>query len=153
MSDILEPTSLKGIIQSLHIKDMDIVKGVVISESPLEIRVMGDEKLILTENIICLPRHLTNYKTTADIKASGGNINGETQTSLSGGHSHMGGGHGGHESGNGEHSHAGGEHSHGLDVFNITGAEMTVYNALKLSDKVFMLSFNRGAKYYILDRE
>ena len=75
MSDILEPTSLKGIIQSLHIKDMDIVKGVVISESPLEIRVMGDEKLILTENIICLPRHLTNYKTTADIKASGGNIN------------------------------------------------------------------------------
>ncbi len=153
MNDIQEPTSLKGVIQSLQLKDMDIIKGVVILESPLEIEVIGDEKLILTKSIICLPKHLTNYKTTVDIMASGGNISGETQTELSGGHTHSGGEHGGHESGGGEHSHGGGEHSHGIDVFNITGAEMTVYNALKTGDIVFMLSFNRGAKYYILDRE
>jgi len=153
MNDTQEPTSLKGIIQSLQIKDMDIVKGVVISESPLKIQVMGDDKLILTENIICLPKHLTNYKTTVDITASGGNIGSETQTALSGSHIHSGGHHSGHQGGNGEHTHSGGEHSHGIDIFNIIGAEMTVYNALKVSDIVFVLSFNRGAKYYVLDRE
>ena len=153
MNNSQEITSLKGVIQSLQIKNMDILKGVVTAESPLEIQVMGDDKLILTESVICLPKHLTNYKTTVDIMASGGNIGGETQTALSGNHIHSGGEHGGHQGGNGEHSHTGGEHSHGIDVFNITGAEMTVYNALKAGDIVFILSFNRGAKYYILDRE
>lgn len=152
MNDIQEPTSLKGLFQSLQIKEMDILRGVVVSESPLKIQVMGDEKLILSENIICLPRHLTDYRTTVDISAGGGNISGETTTDLSGGHSHAEGEHDGHQGGSGSHIHTGGEHSHGIDMFNITEAEMTVYNALKVSDKVFILSFNRGAKYYILDR-
>jgi len=153
MNDTQKPTSLKGLIQSLQIKDMDIIQGVVISESPIKIQVIGDEKLILTENIICLPRHLTDYKTTVDIMASGDTIGGESQTALSGGHTHTGGEHEGHQNNGGTHIHSGGEHSHGIDVFNIKGAKMTVHNALKKSDIVFILSFNRGAKYYILDRE
>ena len=153
MNNTQEHTSLKSIIQSLQIKDMDIMRGIVISEKPVKIQIMGDEKLILNENIICVPKHLTDYKTIADISASGDSIGGKTQTSLSGEHTHSGGNHSGHYEGDGEHIHSGGKHSHGIDIFNIIRAEMTVYNALKVGDTVFVLSFNRGAKYYILDRE
>ncbi len=153
MNNTQKPTSLKGLIQGLQIKDMEIIRGTVISESPLQIQIIGDEKLILTENIICLPRHLTDYKTTVDIMANGDTISGESQTASSGGHTHTGGEHEGHQNNGGSHIHTGGEHSHGIDVLNIKRAEMTVYNALKVSDMVFILSFNRGAKYYILDRE
>ncbi len=153
MDNTQKPTSLKGLIQSLQIKDMDIIQGIVISENPLKIQVIGDEKLILTQNIICLPRHLTDYKTTVDIMANGDTISGESQTASSGGHTHTGGEHEGHQNNGGSHTHTGGEHSHGIDVLNVKRAEMTVYNALKISDIVFILSFNRGAKYYILDRK
>lgn len=36
------------------------------------------------------------------------------------------------------------------DTFGI--CEVTVKNALKLGDKVYLLSLNQGKKYYILDR-
>lgn len=132
---------------------LEIIKGKVISASPLKIQVINDDKLILSENIICLPKHLTTYTTTIDISLGSGSI-----SSASGGgqgsHSHSGGTHGGHTSGEGTHSHTGdGEHTHSLDSFAISGASMTVHNGLKVGEMVYILSFNHGKKYYILDRE
>lgn len=139
IKELQEPTSLKELLQGMAPEALAIVRGQVISASPLKIQVINDEKLILEKNIICLPRHLSTYQTTVDISLGKGSINSITRT------------------GQGEHEHPGitesGEHSHNVATFNITGASMTVYNGLKPGDLVYILSFNHGKKYYILDRE
>lgn len=144
-----EATSLKQIFQELHVENMEIIRGTVTSASPLKIQAENDEKLSIGPNNVYIPRHLTNYTTTVDVSAPK-TINSSTTTS--GNHSHDGGTHSGHESGNGSHSHSGGAHNHSLSTFNISGASMTVYNALKNGDKVHILSFNHGKQYYVLDR-
>ena len=102
------PTSLKGLFQSMTPPSATVIRGKVIAEKPLAIQVVGDEKLILRGNIICLPKHLTEYKTTVDIDAPDAALMGVT---------------------------------------------MTVHNELKAGETVYILSFNHGKKYYILDRE
>jgi len=54
----------------------------------------------------------------------------------------------------GKHSHpkTEGSHIHDIDSFNIFKATMIIHNALKIGEIVYMLSFNEGKKYYILDR-
>jgi len=135
---IQEETSLKELIQNMVPESMAIVKGKVISASPLKIQVVNDDKMILHGNIICLPRHLSDYTTKCDITLGDGTIN--SQTRNDGAHSHPGIG-------------AGGDHVNNLATFNIFGASIKVYNALKVGESVYILSFNQGKKYYILDRE
>lgn len=134
-----EPMSLKQLFQQMVPEAMEVLQGQVISASPLKIQVINDEKLTLTENLICLPRHLTTYQTTVDITLGKGTIDSVTR------------------SGQGEHTHPAisksGDHVHNVATFNIFGASMTVYNGLKLGEIVYILSFNHGKKYYILDRE
>jgi hypothetical protein len=124
---INEPTSFKECVQSMMSEPMAVLRGEVISEKPLEIQVVNDKKMTLHENIMCLPRHLTDYTTTCDIKLGGGTLDSQTN-SVEG-------------------------HSHRLTTFSITGAEIKVYNSLKYGEMVYILSFNKGKKYYILDRE
>lgn len=150
-----EPTSLKELFQGMVPEAMAVVQGKVISASPLKIQVINDEKLILEQNIICLPRHLSTYKTTVDIVLGDGTINSVTRSGQ-GTHPHGSSGeHGGHTGGTGAHAHpdSEGAHIHNVATFNIFGATMTVYNGLKVGDLVYILSFNHGKKYYILDRE
>lgn len=147
--------SVKQLFQGMVPEAMEILQGKVISASPLKIQVVNDEKLVLTENIICLPRHLSDYTTTIDIQLGKGSINSVTRSGQ-GTHPHGSSGqHGGHTGGDGSHSHPAseGSHVHNVATFNISGATMTVYNALKVGETVYLLSFNHGKKYYILDRE
>jgi len=163
--DTQEPTSLKQAFQNIIPQDVTILQGTVISASPLRIQVINDEKLVLSSNLICLPKHLTNYKMTVDI--SGGSAQasfasgGSHEHGSGGGHTHDNGTHDGHkDDNNGTHGHTGGSHSHGVagdhlhavSSFSITGATMTIDNALKTGETVYILSFNKGKKYYILDR-
>lgn len=149
-----EQTSLKGLFQGMIPESVNVVMGKVVSASPLKIQVVNDDKLLLSENLICVPRHLSDYTTTCDISLGSGSINSVTQRD--GTHPHgPSGEHGGHESGSGSHSHPDGEgaHTHSLSTFNISGATIKVHNALKVGETVYLLSFNEGKKYYVLDRE
>ena len=101
-----DPTSLKELFQGMIPDFSEVLRGRVISNNPLQIQVLGDDKLILRSNIICLPRHLSDYTTSCDITLGNG-----------------------------------------------VGATIKIYNALKVGETVFILSFNKGKKYYILDRE
>lgn len=142
-------TSLKQLFQNIHVENIEVIRGTVVSASPLKIQVENDEKLIIGQNSIYVPRHLTNYTTTVDISAPQSI---KSSTTTSGSHTHDGGKHDEHVSGDGAHTHSGGAHSHALSIFNIWGATMTVYNALKAGEKVHLLSFNYGKQYYVLDR-
>ena len=166
-----EETSIKEILKNMVPEAMEIVQGKVISSSPLLIQVVNDEKLVLNENTICLPRHLCDHTIKIDIELSGGSIYSHTFTDgqhphgQSGEHPHgTSGEHAGHEGGDGAHSHPSAEGTHGhpdsegahvnwLQDFNIYGATIKLYNALKYGETVYMLSFNHGKKYYVLDRE
>lgn len=99
-----EANSLKQILQDMMPVSLEVIRGVVISENPLKIQVINDEKMIISENIMCLPRHLSSYQTTVDLPS-------------------------------------------------MSGVTMTVYNGLKIGEVVYILSFNHGKKYYIMDRE
>lgn len=173
-----EANSIKGLFQGLVPDPGGVVQGTVTSVSPLNIKIEGDDKLVLTETTLIVPRHLTNHTVMLDI--SGGTINAPTDSKthsheVSGNtdnnsHSHLlsgSTGNGGDPShshglsgstGSDNHSHSvsgtsnSDTHSHALVSFAVAGATMTVYNALKVGDKVHLLSFNAGKQYYVLDK-
>ena len=148
------PSSIKELFQGMTPEGANVIQGTVISASPLKIQAVNDEKLILPEGVLIVPRHLTDYTTTCDISLGQGAINSVTQSGQ-GTHPHGSSGtHGGHSSGDGSHSHPSGEgaHVHNVATFNISGASITVHNALQSGERVHLLSFNNGKKYYILDR-
>lgn len=169
-----EANSIKGLFQGLVPDPGGVIQGTVTSVSPLNIKVEGDDKLVLTETTLIVPRHLTTHTVTVDI--SGGTVNAPTDSKThshevstdTNSHSHsLGGstGSGGDPShshsmsgntGSDSHSHSGNTdsstHSHVLVSFAVAGATMTVYNALKVGDKVHLLSFNAGKQYYVLDK-
>lgn len=122
-----DATSLKQLLQGIQVKDMTLLQGKVIQESPLKIQAVNDEKLIITEEIAIVPRHLTDYTATCDVwLGSTGTIDSITQTD--------------------------GAHSHSQKTFSIETANITIYNALKAGEMVHLLAFDSGKKYYVLDR-
>ena len=135
--EIKEPTSIKEMFQGMIPDSMGVVRGKVVSAAPLKIQVVNDDKLLLSENLICVPRHLSDYTTTCDLMLGKGSLDSQTKND---------GEHGGHVSGTDANQHA-------LATFNIFNATLKVHNALKLGDTVYLLSFNEGKKYYVLDRE
>ena len=186
-----EATSLKGLFQGLIPGDVEVIQGIVKSVSPLQIQAVNDEKLLLNETILIVPKHLTNY--TASIDISGGSVNAPTDSkshshTISGSasqdshthsheHSHTFSGNTGEGGTDDPHQHSlsgttssdsdsdthththtltlssGSEsHSHNLSSFSLSGATITVKNALKVGERVHLLSFNKGKKYYVLDR-
>ncbi len=160
------PESLKSLLQATFRANDTIIEARVISAGPLKVQATNDDKLILSEASLIVPWHLTDYTTTATIALDKGNIDSETEGDgrhshgSSGTHEHSGGTHGGHEGGNGSHSHGGGAHTHTnegphdhrLVSFALTRGTITIYNALKIDDIVYMLPVNNGKKYFILDR-
>lgn len=142
--------SLKGIFQGMIPADAELMQGTVISASPLKIQMTNDEKLIINERITVVPRHLSDYTTTATFTVGDGALS--SVTTSSGSHQHSGGTHGGHTSGDGSHTHSGGAHSHPLSTFTLSHGTLTVYNALKVGEAVYVLSLNNGKLYYVLDR-
>ena len=111
---------------------------------------VNDEKLIINERITVVPRHLSDYTTEATFTVGKGTLTSVTTTS--GSHQHSGGTHGGHDGGNGSHEHVGGTHSHPLSTYTLDHGTLTVWNALKVGEMVYVLSLNNGKLYYVLDR-
>ena len=128
-----DPTSLKGLFQGLVPDPCGALQGKVISASPLKIQATNDDKLIIPASLLIVPKHLTNYSATVDISVGSGVLSSNTTSS-------------------GSHDHSGGAHAHPLATFSIRGGSMTVYNGLKVGEKVHLLSLNNGKKYYVLDR-
>ena len=145
-----EIKSLKGIFQGMMPANAEIMQGNVISVSPLKIQMVNDEKLIINERITVVPRHLSDYTTEATFTVGKGTLTSVTTTS--GSHQHSGGTHGGHDGGNGSHEHVGGTHSHPLSTYTLDHGTLTVWNALKVGEMVYVLSLNNGKLYYVLDR-
>ena len=173
-------TSLKQIIQNMTGGEVSVYQGTVLSANPLKIQIANDEKLIITSANTYVPRHLQDYTTTVDI--SGGSVSGSTASGGGHSHTYNGtvndsshthsisgntesGGDPEHthsisgETGSDSHTHSysgatqsAGAHTHSLSSFSVTGASMTVYNALKAGDTVHILSFCFGKQYYVLDR-
>ena len=141
-------TSIKEMLQNMHVDNMEVVQGKVISANPLKIQVESDEKLVIGENSIYIPKHLSDYTTTVEFTDLSSV---SVSMTASGSHTHNEGKHDEHVEGDGSHEHSGGEHSHELDI-NISKVKMTVFNALKVGDRVHILSFNHGKQYYALGR-
>lgn len=147
-----DPMSVKQLIQTMtHSDDGAIIEAKVISASPLKIQATNDEKLVLSAATLTVPRHLTDYTTTASFSLGDGSISSITEGN--GTHAHAAGSHGGHTGGSGEHAHSGdGTHKHHLVSFVLTKGTITVHNALKAEEYVYLLPYNNGKKYYVLDR-
>ncbi|MEZ3514466.1 MAG: DUF2577 domain-containing protein [Lachnospiraceae bacterium] len=123
-----EETSFKQLLQGIAGDDLEVLQGIVKSASPLKIQIVNDDKLTIGLNITYVPRHLTDYKT----EISGPNIQSYYYTG-----NNM-------ESGTAPVSSS---HVHALGRIPVT-----VHNALKVGEKVHVLSFNHGKQYYVLDR-
>lgn len=128
--------SLKQIFQGMIPADAEIMQGIVISASPLKIQMVNDEKLIINERITIVPRHLSDYTTEATFTVGKGTLTSQTKND---------GSHGGHDGGNGTHINH-------LDTFTLSHGTLTVYNALKKDDVVYVLAVNNGKLYYVFDR-
>lgn len=147
-------TSIKGAIQSLIPDGLGIQEGTVIKVNPLNVQLTNDSAMILNQNVLLVPTHLTDYKAEIDIVLGDeGTVESSTKEGQ-GLHGHGPSGQHSQSEGSGEHSHPAteGEHIHELDTFSITKGTITVHNSLKKGEKVYLLSLNKGAKYYILDR-
>lgn len=122
MAEETEKTSLKQLFQGMAGDGVEVLQGIVKSANPLKIQIVNDEKLIIGPNITYVPRHLTDYTTTCSLAK-------------------------------GEKGSVYGPANDGsrLTDFTFSGS-ITVYNALKVGEKVHVLSFNHGKQYYVLDR-
>jgi hypothetical protein len=100
------PTSLKEAIQNMTPQDSSVIMGKVTSASPLKIQAVNDDKLTIHGNLLCIPKHLTDYTVKCNIPEIG-----------------------------------------------LSNAEITINNALKSGETVYLLRFNKNKKYYVLDRE
>ncbi|WP_206458711.1 DUF2577 family protein [Anaerovorax sp. IOR16] len=136
MNEAGNPTSLKQMFQGMVPENCTMIQGVVTKASPLTIQIVNNPKMILSGKVLICPRHLTNYTAAINIALGKGEIDSETPSS---------GEHEGHMTGTGEHTHK-------LNTFNLSGAAITVLNALKAGEKVWLLRFQNGKQYYILDR-
>lgn len=153
MADVgAEATSIKQLFQSMMGDGPQVLIGTVIGVNPLKIQIEGDEKLIIGGSNTIIPWHLTDYTTKATYELDAGEI--DSITEGDGGHYHSGGEHGGHYSGgSGTHSHGkDGQHPHHLVTFTLTQGTLTVHNALKTGETVYVLSLNNGKRYFVLDR-
>lgn len=116
--------SIKGAFQNMIPVDVELLQGTVISTSPLQIQAANDEKLIIGPSNLFIPRCLTDYTTEVTVDWRTENRAG----------------------GAGDPAFA--SHNH-----DITGRKsIKVHNALKVGEKVHMVSFAHGKQYYALER-
>lgn len=135
-----DQTSLKQLIQSLMPDGPGVVEGTVTNASPLEITLTNDDKMTLSANSLIVPEHLTDREIEADVMVDGGVLYAPT----------------GAEDEKGEHEHPAikksGKHGHELESFQLTGGKLILHTGLKAGEIVYLLYYNQGKKYYVLDR-
>ena len=126
MSNPNEATSLKQLFQGMAPEGTTVVNGTVVSASPLSIRIDNDDKLTVSGSVLLVAQYLGDWTATVDISLGKGTINSVTNEVQS--------------------------HKHKQETFILTGATMTVHNALRAGEAVYLLKFNNGKNYLVLDR-
>ncbi len=124
MAEETEKTSIKQLFQGMVGDGAEVLQGIVKSVSPLKIQIVNDEKLTIGPNITYVPWHLTDYTTEVTVEWRTENASG----------------------GSGDAAYA--SHNHAI----LGRKKIIVHNALKVGDKVHVLSFNHGKQYFVLDR-
>lgn len=124
MAEETEKTSIKQLFQGMVGDGAEVLQGIVKSASPLKIQIINDEKLTIGPNITYVPWHLTDYTTEVTVEWRTENASG----------------------GSGDAAYA--SHNHAI----LGRKKIIVHNALKVGDKVHVLSFNHGKQYFVLDR-
>lgn len=133
-----EAQSIMSIIRGATMsEDGSVIEAKVIGVNPLKVQATNDDKLILNAGSLVVPWHLTDYTTKMTYRLDKGTLDSETYND---------GAHGGHIGGDGTHVNH-------LKTFNLYKGTMTVYNALKVGDMIYLLRYNDGKKYFILDRK
>ena len=133
-----EAQSIMSIIRGATMsEDGSVIEAKVIGAGPLKVKATNDDKLILNAGSLVVPWHLTDYTTKMTYRLDKGTLDSETYND---------GPHGGHVGGDGTHINH-------LRTFNLYKGTITVYNALKVGDIVYLLRYNDGKKYFILDRK
>lgn len=133
-----EAQSIMSIIRGATMsEDGSVIEAKVIGVNPLKVQATNDDKLILNAGSLVVPWHLTDYTTKMTYRLDEGTLDSETYND---------GAHGGHVGGDGTHVNH-------LKTFNLHKGTMTVYNALKVGDMIYLLRYNDGKKYFILDRK
>ena len=133
-----EAQSIMSIIRGATMsEDGSVIEAKVIGVNPLKVQATNDDKLILNAGSLVVPWHLTDYTTKMTYRLDKGTLDSETYND---------GAHGGHVGGDGTHVNH-------LKTFNLYKGTMTVYNALKVGDMIYLLRYNDGRKYFILDRK
>ena len=136
-------SSIKQLIQQMSPEKIRIIEGVVVKTDPLSIQVVNNPKMVVTGLNLILPKHLTDYQSMCTIALCESPIlTGETSMENEHSHSNPEGGSTGLQS----------AHKHLLNKFALTEATITVHNSLKINQRVYMLRFDGGKLYYVLDR-
>lgn len=86
-----------------------VIVGKVTKTNPLEIQVLNDAKLVLTESNVYVPKHLTDYSVSIHLSGS-------------------------------------------IDGHSIGTRSCTVYNGLDKGDEVYLLQYEGGQLYFVLDK-
>lgn len=160
--------SLKELFQGMVPDDPAVVVGVVIGVNPLQIQIQNDEKNIVSGSCLQVCRDLTDWQTRIDISLDTGKI--DSSSHKAGAHGHgfeLFDSRGGKVTGiigtpyegaadgpktTTKESGKASSHEHFLKTFIIEGALMTVYNALKEGEAVYLLQYNNGKNYLAIDR-
>lgn len=124
-------TSIKQLFQNMMPAGEELMEGTVIQTGPLKIQITGDDKLIINERITVVPWHLTDYKTRATYRKMDGSLDSYTKP---------------------DSHHEADRCIHYLEDYNLYKGIIIVHNALRVGDKLHILSLNNGKLYYVLDR-
>ena len=120
-----QETSIKQKIQKLMPDGAEVIKGTVIGINPIRIQADNDSKLVIGQGATIIPQHLMDYEITLDLSLDRSTAN---RISIDN------------------------QGTYDLSALNIISAKVTIHNALKIGDKVDLLSLNQGKKYYVLGR-
>ena len=103
-------TSLRELMrEAVGIRTSTVVTGTVTKTSPIEAVVDNDAKLVLTEDNLYVPKHLTDYSVSIYLSGS-------------------------------------------IDGHSIGTRSGKIYNGLHVGDKVYLLSYEEGSLFFVLDK-
>ena len=121
-----ETTSLKQALQGMFGGEVSLVFATVTKEDPLEVTAEGDDKLIISDEILIVPEHLTDRETEVTITEDyGWETKKYQEPEPEPGHKHK---------------------------IVIKKKKIKIHGKLKKGDTVALLALAHGKHYFVLDR-
>lgn len=139
LGDLIKQHSIRG-LNSMKLPDL--MEAEVVSAPPeLKIRLEGNDKLLIPKELIVVAEHLTKYKRKVTIKNSGKTkVDSKSISATMALNGYV-------------------AHDHPISLFTLKDSDFTLeegevefLNELKKGDKVIVLSFAGGQRFFILDR-